>query len=199
MNLDSILNIVFFVVGLGIGLLQLYLAQHQFEAQQREKMDELRKILTEIQQRIAVIEGVTSDRVYDVQDKLIHLISGEQAVAEFTGDTAKQIRTLIEVELKASGIHDSIQRTKNIEDKITQILERSASSLVDQTLPSSSSALSMRERQVLEMLAQGKSNTQLAEELGISAMTVRAHVASLLRKLGVQSRIELAMEHHKII
>lgn len=195
MNLDSILNVVFFVVGLGIGLLQLYIAQHQFEIQQREKMDELRRILTEIQQRLAVIEGVTSDRVFDVQDKLIHLISGEQAVAEFTGETGKKIRDLIEAELKASGIHDSIQRTESLEKKLTQILERSASSLVEQTSPSETMEPTTRERQVLELIAKGMSNREIAEALNLHEMTIRIHVANLLRKLGMQNRVGLAMAH----
>lgn len=194
MNLDSILNVVFFVVGLGIGLLQLYIAQHQFEVQQREKMDELRKILTEIQQRIAVMEGMTSDRVYDVQDKLIQLISGEQAVTEFTGETGKQIQTLIEAELKTLGIHDSIQRTKSLEEKLAHILEKSASSLVDKTSAPSYSELTMQERKVLELLAKGMSNNQIAEELRISTRTVQIHVVNLLQKLRVQNRVELAME-----
>jgi DNA-binding CsgD family transcriptional regulator len=195
MNLDSILNVIFFAVGLSIGLLQLYIAQHQFEVQQREKMDELRRILTEIQQRLAVIEGVTSDRVFDVQDKLIHLISGEQAVAEFTGETSKQIRALVEAELKSSGMHDSIQRTKNLEQKLIQILERSATSLVDQTSASDSSEPTARERQVLELLAQGKTNNEIAKTLSLSVMTVRVYIANLLRKLGLQNRSALVQAH----
>lgn len=191
MNLDSILNVIFFAVGLSIGLLQLYIAQHQFEVQQREKMDELRRILTEIQQRLAVIEGVTSDRAFEVQDKLIHLASEKQAVAEFTGEASKQIRALVEAELESSGIHDSIQRTNSLDQKLTQILENSATSLVSQTAASDSAVLTERERQILELIAQGKSTNEIAATLCVSSATVQIHVANMLRKMGAKSRMEL--------
>lgn len=193
MNLDSILNVVFFAVGLGIGLLQLYIAQHQFEVQQREKMDELRNVLTNIQQRLAVIEETTSERSFTMQDNLIRLVSDQQAVAEFTGETGKQIRSLIEAELKASGVHDSIQRTKSLEERLSQILERSASSLVDHSAGSEGIEPSIRENQVWELLAQGKTNNQIAQALGISLGSVRVHIASLFRKLGVTSRAGAVM------
>lgn len=193
MNLDSILNVVFFAVGLGIGLLQLYIAQHQFEVQQREKMDELRNVLTNIQQRLAVIEETTSERSFTMQDNLIRLVSDQQAVAEFTGETGKQIRSLIEAELKASGVHDSIQRTKNLEESLSHILERSASSLVDHSAGSEGIEPSIRENQVWELLAQGKTNNQIAQALGISLGSVRLHIVSLFRKLGVTSRAGAVM------
>jgi DNA-binding NarL/FixJ family response regulator len=50
--------------------------------------------------------------------------------------------------------------------------------------------LSPRERQILSLLAQGKSGRAIAEDLGLSANTVRSHVQSILAKLGVGSRLE---------
>ncbi|MOA69591.1 Spore germination protein GerE [compost metagenome] len=51
--------------------------------------------------------------------------------------------------------------------------------------------MTKREQEVMNLLVQGKSNKQIARELGISDYTVRDHVSSLLRKLGVSSRAEL--------
>ena len=50
--------------------------------------------------------------------------------------------------------------------------------------------LTDREREVLEHLAEGKSNKQIAKVLGIANGTVKVHVAKILEKLGVQGRSE---------
>jgi pimeloyl-ACP methyl ester carboxylesterase/DNA-binding CsgD family transcriptional regulator len=51
-------------------------------------------------------------------------------------------------------------------------------------------ALSAREREVLALLTEGLSNTQIAERLAISEKTVRNHVSNLFDKLGVWSRAQ---------
>ncbi len=50
--------------------------------------------------------------------------------------------------------------------------------------------LTPREREVLELLADDASNVEIAEKLGISAHTVKRHLASILHKLQVHSRAE---------
>jgi pimeloyl-ACP methyl ester carboxylesterase/DNA-binding CsgD family transcriptional regulator len=53
-------------------------------------------------------------------------------------------------------------------------------------------ALTRREREVLPLVAQGLSNRQIADMLSIGERTVESHVASILAKLGVASRAQLA-------
>jgi pimeloyl-ACP methyl ester carboxylesterase/DNA-binding CsgD family transcriptional regulator len=50
--------------------------------------------------------------------------------------------------------------------------------------------LTLRERQVLELLAQGLDNTRIAAKLGIGQKTVRNHVSTVMAKLGLESRSE---------
>lgn len=50
--------------------------------------------------------------------------------------------------------------------------------------------LSERELQVLRLVAEGKSNSQIAEELFITVNTVRFHLANIYQKLGVSNRTE---------
>ena len=50
-----------------------------------------------------------------------------------------------------------------------------------------------REKQVLETLVVGRSNKEIGAELGIEERTVKAHVAKLMRKVGVQNRIALSV------
>ncbi len=50
-----------------------------------------------------------------------------------------------------------------------------------------------REKEVLEMLVAGRSNKEIGSALGIEERTVKAHVAKLMRKVGVQNRIALSV------
>lgn len=53
--------------------------------------------------------------------------------------------------------------------------------------------LTARERQVLDLVAEGLSNKQIGERLFISAKTASVHVSAILRKLGVATRTEAAL------
>jgi len=60
------------------------------------------------------------------------------------------------------------------------------------------SELTPREHEILIHIADGQSNKVIANNLGISDGTVKLHVKSILRKLGVHSRVEaavIAVEH----
>ena len=57
------------------------------------------------------------------------------------------------------------------------------------------STLTRAEREVAEEVCAGRSNPQVAERLGISRRTVEAHLRSVYRKLGVSSRLALAVAH----
>jgi len=52
-------------------------------------------------------------------------------------------------------------------------------------------ALTLRERQVLSLTAQGLTNAEIGEQLNISARTVETHRAHLMLKLGLKTRVEL--------
>ena len=53
--------------------------------------------------------------------------------------------------------------------------------------------LTPRERSVLDLLAQGRSNRQIANRLGLTEGTVKGYVSILLDKLGVQDRTQAAL------
>ena len=54
-------------------------------------------------------------------------------------------------------------------------------------------ALTIREKDVLTLLARGWSNRRIASELGVTDITVRTHVTHVLGKLGVTNRVEAAL------
>jgi two-component system, NarL family, response regulator LiaR len=53
--------------------------------------------------------------------------------------------------------------------------------------------LTPREREVLELIARGRSNKRIALELGVSEKTVKTHVGHVLAKLGVTDRTQAAL------
>lgn len=53
--------------------------------------------------------------------------------------------------------------------------------------------LSRREEEVLMAIAQGLTNQEIAESLHLSLSTVKTHLASLMRKLSVRNRVEMAI------
>ena len=57
--------------------------------------------------------------------------------------------------------------------------------------------LTLREEDVLLTVARGLTNTEIANELHISLSTVKTHLASLMGKLGVRNRVEIAMWAHE--
>ena len=50
--------------------------------------------------------------------------------------------------------------------------------------------LTLREQEILGMLAMGKSGNEIADELHIAPLTVRTHIRNLMSKMGVHSRLE---------
>lgn len=59
-------------------------------------------------------------------------------------------------------------------------------------------ALTAREREVLALVAEGRSNRQVADALFISEKTASVHVSHILAKLGVQSRVQAGAVAHRL-
>jgi DNA-binding NarL/FixJ family response regulator len=72
-----------------------------------------------------------------------------------------------------------------------RLLDRVASKLAKPPVqPAQFDELTERERDVLQQLARGKSNTEIATSLHISEATVKTHVSHVLEKLGLRDRVQ---------
>ena len=75
-----------------------------------------------------------------------------------------------------------------------QVASLVVESLVSQMTPSGPSSFSMlteREREVLQLIAEGKSTRQIASELSVSAKTVESHRRQVMGKLNIRNVAEL--------
>ena len=75
-----------------------------------------------------------------------------------------------------------------------------ADALKNETAPLNPTRLSSRERQIIESIANGLSNKEIAQRLNIAVPTVKTYVHSILEKLHVHTRLEVAhIAHAKIL
>jgi Response regulator containing a CheY-like receiver domain and an HTH DNA-binding domain len=63
--------------------------------------------------------------------------------------------------------------------------------------PNLSIPLTEREEELLVLLARGRTNAEIAADLFIGLTTVKSHIASIMAKLGVRNRVEIALWAHQ--
>ena len=86
-----------------------------------------------------------------------------------------------------------------IQDRLTEVLKQALQELGNKPLQLAPEqvALTEREQEILQCLADGLSNKAIARRLGISDTTVKVHVKHVLSKLRLTSRLEAAVWAHK--
>ncbi|MHB1986553.1 MAG: LuxR C-terminal-related transcriptional regulator [Acidimicrobiales bacterium] len=94
--------------------------------------------------------------------------------------------------LKTASTKELLDAVRAVADGVF-VLDRAVSGRLARRWRSSvpgTGALTRRETDVLRLLARGRSNKQIATELGLGLRTIEGHVSSVLGKLGVASRTE---------
>jgi len=86
----------------------------------------------------------------------------------------------------------ALQGKMALSDGVVEILAR-ALRYSEGEQAASQPALTKREKEVLQLLTEGKSNKALAEVMGISEGTVKVHIKNILKKLGLRSRMQAAL------
>jgi non-specific serine/threonine protein kinase len=79
-----------------------------------------------------------------------------------------------------------------VEHAIDLAQEHRVATRADTTAPSPAPLLSEKQRAVAELIADGRTDKQIASALFLSPRTVHSHVGAILRRLGFSSRTEVA-------
>jgi DNA-binding NarL/FixJ family response regulator len=90
----------------------------------------------------------------------------------------------------AGAIRDAHQGELHLDSAVAKRLMASMRTRTDED---PDAELTAREREILQMVAAGKANKQIAAELVISERTARTHVSNILRKLSLSSRTQAAL------
>ncbi|MBO5737920.1 response regulator transcription factor [bacterium] len=102
-------------------------------------------------------------------------------------------------DISVEDLHDAILNTNKgciwIHPKIASIINHTFVNA--KLIPKEDFNLTSREKEVLELLTQGLSNTEIAEKLIISTHTAKAHVCNILTKLSVTDRVQAAVKATK--
>jgi two-component system, NarL family, response regulator LiaR len=101
--------------------------------------------------------------------------------------------------IKDTKSDDLCRAVKAAADGQVQLSPQAAERLMREVkAPDKPEALTVRESEVLILLAHGKSNKEIASKLFISETTVKTHVSNILMKLGVASRTQAALHAVRI-
>ena len=104
--------------------------------------------------------------------------------------------------LKGADVAEIVRAIRNVHDGGSHLAPRVAARVlgaVGAPRRSPMRGLSAREREVLQLLAQGLATKQIARSLGVTERTIKFHVASIFAKLGATNRaqaVALAAQHN---
>jgi Response regulator containing a CheY-like receiver domain and an HTH DNA-binding domain len=91
-----------------------------------------------------------------------------------------------------------LDQLRRLREGQTPLPDGAAAAFLDEEMVARFRQLTSREREVLQLMAEGKSNRQIGEALFISEKTVKNHVSNIFQKLGVDDRTQavvLAIKH----
>jgi DNA-binding NarL/FixJ family response regulator len=140
-------------------------------------------------------EAVRSLRATDPECKIV-LVVGPSAVPDLLGAVEAGIRACLTHSATVAQLAEAI---RVVQEGGTMIDSEALESLFDQVARSGTQVseaqarverLTLQERRVLALLAQGVRNEEIAARLSISPHTLRTHVQRVLAKLSVHSRLE---------
>ena len=115
-------------------------------------------------------------------------INGQLCILSVFQDISERKRTEVElITAIEAAMQDSTWLSRNIMDKLAALRSSQA---VPAGRPSTPVELTAREREVIGLIARGKSDAAIAETLSLSRNTVRNHVARLYAKIGAHNRGE---------
>jgi excisionase family DNA binding protein len=157
---------------------------------------EARPLLPEVD--IALIDlnlpdGEAADLIQD-----LHAVNPQAIALVLTGSTSS-LEMPRAVEAGAASVLHKARPASEVVDAIRRV--HAGERIQDHAIQATIDWLTPRERAVLQALAAGLSDREIADQLHVSTETVRTHMVNLLHKLGVDSRLKalvFALKHNLV-
>ena len=146
------------------------------------------------------MDGVESTRVIMKEFpklKIVMLTSfleDEKVVAAIEAGAVSYVLKTVSAEELIYALNGAVKGMPVMTADVSQALTRG---LRQRTAQGADEGLTEREREVLLLIAEGRANKEIAEELHISIKTVKTHVSNLLMKCELEDRTQLAVFAHR--
>jgi DNA-binding NarL/FixJ family response regulator len=145
--------------------------------------------LTSARQDVAVIVLTA----YHDDEQMLHAIrAGGSAYFPKDVDPQELIRAIHEVHCGNYVLNDAVLAKPQVASWLLHQFEQMPTAGLDDA-ELTFQPLSTREMEILTCITHGKSNKEIAQQLGISRQTVKNHMTSILRKLAVNDRTQAAV------
>ncbi len=160
------------------------------------------RLATRLKPKVVVLDiSMPQLNALEATPRILQAVPGAEVIILTVHESAQLVREILAVGargyvLKSDAGHElvgavrSVQQHKSfISPRVSQLALQSW--IESRKSPAKSNSLTPREREVLRLVATGKSNKEVSTSLGISVTTVETHRTNLMRKLGLHSVAEL--------
>jgi len=125
---------------------------------------------------------------------LTSFLEDEKVVAAVEAGAVSYVLKTVSAEELIYALNGAVKGMPVMTADVSQALTRG---LRQRTTQGADEGLTEREREVLLLIAEGRSNKEIADELHISIKTVKTHVSNLLMKCELEDRTQLAVLAHR--
>jgi len=125
---------------------------------------------------------------------LTSFLEDEKVVAAVEAGAVSYVLKTVSAEELIYALNGAVKGMPVMTSDVSQALTRG---LRQRTAQGADEGLTEREREVLLLIAEGRSNKEIGEELHISIKTVKTHVSNLLMKCELDDRTQLAVFAHR--
>ncbi|TBL70054.1 response regulator [Paenibacillus thalictri] len=147
-----------------------------------------------------VMDGVEATRRLQALRKelkivlLTSFLEDEKVLAAVEAGATSYVLKTVSSDQLVKVVKSAHQGLPEMNPEVAQALSRG---LRQRSVQGADDGITAREREVLLLIAEGKTNQEIADELHIGIKTVKTHVSNLLMKLELADRTQLAIYAHR--
>lgn len=154
-----------------------------------------------VNQNYLQIVKLIREKFQKIEIIVIGLVPGQSNISEYIeagvagfileeADTARFIKTILKVN-RGLKVLPPLLTGSLFSQLVQNTISGSTSSVIDKSV-----RMTKRELEVVELIAEGFTNKEIAQKLNISTYTVKSHVHNILAKLSLITRVQIAKYAH---